>query len=97
MTLRVAVTLLSFVTFLGIVAWALARRNQRGFDEAAQLPFVDEAAHRAARHCAVERSRAMSDFTSPGWSIAIAAADHPRPARLPVAAAGRQPPHQDGR
>ena len=38
---RVAVTLLSFVTFLGIVAWALAKRNRNAFDEAALLPFAD--------------------------------------------------------
>ena len=40
--LRVVVTVLSFTTFVAIVAWALAKRNQAGFDEAAQLPFVAE-------------------------------------------------------
>ncbi len=40
--LRIAVTVVSFVAFIGIVAWALSRRNQAGFDEAARLPFVDE-------------------------------------------------------
>ncbi len=40
--LRATVTVLSFTTFLGIVVWALARRNKAGFDEAAQLPFVGE-------------------------------------------------------
>ncbi|MEZ5702075.1 MAG: cbb3-type cytochrome c oxidase subunit 3 [Burkholderiaceae bacterium] len=40
--LRSAVTVISFVTFLGIVAWAWSRRNKAGFDEAAQLPFQDE-------------------------------------------------------
>ena len=42
--LRIAVTLLSFALFAGIVAFALARRNQAGFSEAAQLPFRDSAA-----------------------------------------------------
>jgi len=37
------VTLLSFVLFAGIVKWAWSRRNQAGFNEAAQLPFIDEA------------------------------------------------------
>ena len=38
-TLRIAATLASFATFIGILVWAFARRNRRGFDEAAQLPF----------------------------------------------------------
>ena len=39
--LRNAVTAVSFVAFIGIVLWVLARRNAAGFEEAAQLPFVD--------------------------------------------------------
>ncbi len=39
--LRICVTLVSFVAFIGIWLWALNRRNQPGFDEAAQLPFHD--------------------------------------------------------
>ena len=42
--LRIVVTLLSFVAFLGIVRWALARKNAAAFDEAAQLPFLDSEA-----------------------------------------------------
>ena len=41
--LRIVVTVLSFVAFLGITAWALSRRNGTRFAEAAQLPFVDDA------------------------------------------------------
>ena len=40
--LRVAVTLLSFVAFVGVFAWAWSRRNQSRFDEAARLPFAAE-------------------------------------------------------
>ena len=40
--LRSIVTLLLFVAFIGIVAWAWSRRNQKRFDEAARLPFADE-------------------------------------------------------
>jgi cytochrome c oxidase cbb3-type subunit IV len=40
--LRIVVTLLSFVAFAGIVAWAWSRRNRQAFDEAAMLPFTDE-------------------------------------------------------
>jgi cytochrome c oxidase cbb3-type subunit 4 len=39
--LRTAVTLLSFIAFIGIFAWAWSRRNASGFSEAAQLPFRD--------------------------------------------------------
>lgn len=40
--IRAAVTLLSFITFGGIVAWALSKRNKSAFDEAAMLPFLAE-------------------------------------------------------
>ncbi len=39
--LRIVVTVLSFVAFAGIAAWAWSRANQARFAEAAQLPFVD--------------------------------------------------------
>jgi cytochrome c oxidase cbb3-type subunit 4 len=41
-TLRSTVTVLTFVIFLGIIWWAMSRRNQANFDEAAQLPFRQE-------------------------------------------------------
>ncbi len=41
-TLRVAATIACFATFIGIMAWAFARRNAAGFAEAAQLPFEEE-------------------------------------------------------
>lgn len=40
-TWRSIVTLLVFVTFIGIVYWAWSGRQQARFDEAAQLPFRD--------------------------------------------------------
>ncbi|MDP1686593.1 cbb3-type cytochrome c oxidase subunit 3 [Hydrogenophaga sp.] len=40
--LRSIVTVISMLTFLGIVAWAWSKRNKDRFDEAAQLPFQDE-------------------------------------------------------
>jgi cytochrome c oxidase cbb3-type subunit 4 len=39
--LRIAVTVLSFVTFIGIFVWAWQGRRAAGFSEAAQLPFLD--------------------------------------------------------
>jgi len=43
--LRIAVTVLSLGCFIGIIKWAWSRRNQPGFDEAAQIPFtIDETA-----------------------------------------------------
>ena len=41
-TLRAIVTVLTFAIFLGIIWWAMSRRNQAYFDEAAQLPFRQE-------------------------------------------------------
>lgn len=40
--MRSVMTLVSFLTFVGIVAWAWSKRNKSNFDEAAQLPFKDE-------------------------------------------------------
>ena len=40
--LRSIVTVVSLITFVGIVAWAWSRRNQADFDEAARLPFGDD-------------------------------------------------------
>jgi len=37
---RVALTVLSFLVFVGIAVWAYSRRRQRDFDEAANLPFT---------------------------------------------------------
>ena len=42
MDLRVIITLISFVAFLGIVFWAYGSRQKPRFDEAANLPFADE-------------------------------------------------------
>jgi cytochrome c oxidase cbb3-type subunit 4 len=41
-TLRIAATLVAFVTFIGILVWAYSRRNKQGFDEAARLPFEQD-------------------------------------------------------
>jgi cytochrome c oxidase cbb3-type subunit IV len=40
--LRSAVTLLSLLCFLGIVAWAWQRRRRAAFDEAAALPLAED-------------------------------------------------------
>ena len=41
-TLRAMATVLSFITFIGIVLWAYAGRNAADFDEAARLPFEQD-------------------------------------------------------
>lgn len=40
--MRSAVTVISLLTFIGIVAWAWSKRNKSSFDEAAQLPFNED-------------------------------------------------------
>lgn len=45
--LRIAVTVLSLLSFLGLMAWVVLRRNQRAFEEAARLPFQGEAGEAA--------------------------------------------------
>ena len=41
-TMRILATLLSFASFLGIAAWAYARRNRGRFEEAAAIPFQQD-------------------------------------------------------
>ena len=41
-TLRALATVLSFMTFIGIVVWAYSRRNAADFEEAARLPFEQD-------------------------------------------------------
>ena len=40
--LRIAATLASFGTFLGIAWWAYARRNRERFDRDALIPFQQD-------------------------------------------------------
>jgi cytochrome c oxidase cbb3-type subunit IV len=41
-TLRIAVTVASFVVFIGILLWAYSGGPRKRFDEAAMLPFADD-------------------------------------------------------
>lgn len=41
-TLRSLVTVVSFLTFIGIIAWAFARKNASDFEKAANLPFEQD-------------------------------------------------------
>lgn len=41
-TLRSLATVVSFITFIGIIVWAYSRRNAADFDEAAKLPFEQD-------------------------------------------------------
>ena len=40
--LRMAVTVVSLLSFLGLMAWVWLARNRPRFDEAAQIPFADK-------------------------------------------------------
>ncbi len=39
---RSLITLISMLTFIGIVVWAWSARRKNEFDEAAMLPFADD-------------------------------------------------------
>lgn len=41
-TLRSCVTVVSFLTFIGIIAWSYSRKNAADFDQAANLPFEQD-------------------------------------------------------
>ncbi|MDR2127921.1 MAG: cbb3-type cytochrome c oxidase subunit 3 [Burkholderiaceae bacterium] len=40
--MRSLVTVVSLAVFIGIVVWAWSRRNQKQFEEAANLPFEQD-------------------------------------------------------
>lgn len=40
--LRVLSTVASFICFVGILIWACSKNSKASFDEAAQLPFLDD-------------------------------------------------------
>jgi cytochrome c oxidase cbb3-type subunit 4 len=40
--LRSLATLVSFITFIGIIAWAFSRKNSSDFEKAANLPFEQD-------------------------------------------------------
>ena len=48
-TLRSIVTVVSLLLFIGITAWVWQRKRLQAFQEAAQLPFADEAAEEGHR------------------------------------------------
>jgi cytochrome c oxidase cbb3-type subunit IV len=41
-TLREIVTVVSFITFVGILIWAWQHRKTNDFKEAANLPFLED-------------------------------------------------------
>lgn len=41
-TLRSSVTVVSLLVFLGIVWWAVSARNKQRFDQAANVPLLEE-------------------------------------------------------
>jgi cytochrome c oxidase cbb3-type subunit 4 len=56
-TWRSFITVLSLGLFLGLMAWTLNRRRQSAFDEAAHLPFSDEAVDEPADAAPLEAQR----------------------------------------
>lgn len=48
--IRTVVTVASFVIFLGLMAWAWSKRRAPDFEQAARLPFADDAAPTGAHH-----------------------------------------------
>jgi cytochrome c oxidase cbb3-type subunit 4 len=47
--MRSVITVLAFVSFIGIVLWAWSGKRKAAFDEAARLPLDDDDPHRARR------------------------------------------------
>jgi cytochrome c oxidase cbb3-type subunit 4 len=50
--MRSAITVLAFLSFIGIVIWAWSGKRKAAFDEAARLPLEDDDAHMPRRAAA---------------------------------------------
>ena len=48
--IRTVVTVSSFVIFLGLMAWAWSARRKSDFEQAALLPFADDASPTGGHH-----------------------------------------------
>lgn len=58
--LRSIVTVLSFSVFLGIVWWAYGSKSKQRFEEAANLPFVEDEGDRVIAGPARQEQRKTS-------------------------------------
>ena len=69
---RVVLTLLAFIGFIAIVAWAYSSRR-KGFEEAAELPFADEPDAKRSENGEGQMSDfGASQFFSVFWDYYIA-------------------------
>ena len=55
--IRIAVTVISFLVFLGLLIWAWSSRNRTRFDEAAHLPFAHDGGEPAGVHASLRSER----------------------------------------
>lgn len=53
-------TLISFITFLGILLWTFVLKQRRDFEQAAALPFADDALDDPARICSTGQAAAQA-------------------------------------
>jgi len=55
--MRSAITVLAFLSFVGIVIWAWSGKRKAAFEEAARLPLEDDDAHMLRRAVAAGRNK----------------------------------------
>jgi cytochrome c oxidase cbb3-type subunit 4 len=53
--MRAAITVISFLVFIGICVWAWSARRKSKFDEAARLPLDEEHPQPASNNATVEK------------------------------------------
>ena len=53
--MRAAITVISFLVFIGICVWAWSARRKSKFDEAARLPLDEEHPQPASNNTATEQ------------------------------------------
>ena len=55
--IRAAITVISFLVFVGICVWAWSSKRKRKFDEAARMPLDDDRSERTSDNATGEGSR----------------------------------------
>ncbi|WP_252179284.1 cbb3-type cytochrome c oxidase subunit 3 [Endozoicomonas sp. 4G] len=59
--LRGLSTVFAMIAFLGVCFWAYSGRNKQQFNEAASLPFADDAAHINTRDASNTKERGVAN------------------------------------
>jgi cytochrome c oxidase cbb3-type subunit 4 len=56
------IPVIMLITFIGLFIWVLLPNNKKRFDDAAQIPFMDEEQHERTKEEVVNESRTQREI-----------------------------------